>query len=276
MKISEIMTTAVVTIGPDDSLDVGIALLDKHNVRHLPVVHDGALLSMISRRDLSLSTGWLTCAERKTRGQKAPQIVRDIMRDRVVTLSPDHDVEAAASMMIGKRAGAIPILKDGVLVGLVTSSDILSAIRDRNPAAEWARTTDQAENSSKVSEFMHHKPASLAPGKGLAEAGEICREKALRHLSITEDGVVVGLVSERELRFQMEESAQATETSLSEVMVKDVITIGPNEDLAVAADSMIEHHVSGLPVVDDDGLVGFLTDQDVIQYFTAKYRVPAL
>ena len=193
------------------------------------------------------------------------------MRDRVVTLEPHHEVEAAASMMVGKRVGAIPILQANLMIGLVTGSDILGAIRKRNPRALWGQTP---EAGVKVSEYMQRQPDALEPDSDVAEAAGICRRKELQHLPVTEGGVLVGLVSEHELRFELEEHEGRADQSLSEVMVTDLITIGPDEDLSTAADSMIDNKVSGLPVVHGDGLVGFLTDQDVMQHFTAKFRVP--
>lgn len=270
MKLSEIMTTEVVTIGPDDGFDVALALFDQYPFRHLPVVHQDALVSLLSRRDLSVATGWRH-PKNRLRGPQEPGRIRDIMRDRVVTLTPDHGVEAAASMMVGKRVGAIPILQGTRLVGLVTGSDILGAIRKRNPRALWDKTPAAGVT---VAEYMESKPEALQPNSDVAEAAGICREKELQHLSVIEDGVLVGLVSEHELRFEMEEHDGPADQALSEVMVTDLITIGPDEDLSIAADSMIDNKVSGLPVVEEDGLVGFLTDQDVMQHFTAKFRVP--
>ena len=273
MKLSEIMTTKVVSIGPSDDFDAAIALFDSHSYRYLPVIHRGALVGLLSRRELSLATGWLGAAHRKDKGPKDPKVIRDIMRDRVVTLGPHHGIETAASMMVGKRVGAIPILESNAMVGLVTSSDILGAIRGRNPLALWGRHPGVG---AKVSEYMERKPAALDSSTDVAEAADICRRMSLRHVAVTHAGLLVGLVSEHELRFDLEEDRGPADQPLSEVMVTDLITIGPDEDLNAAADSMIEHHVSGLPVVCDRGLVGFLTDQDVIQHFTAKFRVPGM
>jgi CBS domain-containing protein len=272
MKLSEIMTTKVVSVEPSDSLDVALRLLDKHEFRHLPVVHMGALVSILSRRDLSLATGWLTSLERKARGDRGPLLVREIMRDRVVTLTPDHELEAAASMMVGKRLGMIPILSNSLLAGVVTTSDVLGAIRRRNPRAEWVEI---GESHAKVSEYMQPEPDTLPPGRGVAEAAGICRRKALRHLAITEKGEIVGLVSERELRFELEEREPIGTRPLSDIMVTDVVTIGPDEDLSAAADSMIRNRVSVLPVVADRELLGLLTDEDVMQHYTARCRPPA-
>ncbi|MFT7670858.1 MAG: CBS domain-containing protein [Planctomycetota bacterium] len=273
MKLSSIMTTDVVTIGADDSLDEAIALFDRHSFRHLPVVRRGALVSLLSRRTLAMSTGWLTADENKRRGHRGPELVTEIMQDRIVSLGPDHDVETAASMMIGKRAGAIPILEDSVFVGIVTATDLLGAIRKRNPRAEWG---GNAAADAKVSEYMMSKLETLTPERNVAEAAGICRRKDLRHVAITEEGAIVGLVSERELRFGLEDTEVEDDAPLSEVMVTEFVTIGPNEDLCAAADSMIENGVSALPVVMNHELVGLLRNSDVIQHFTAKYRVPPI
>ena len=194
------------------------------------------------------------------------------MRDRIVTLTPEHGTESAASMMVGKRLGMIPILSNSLLVGLVTTSDVLEAIRRRNPRAEWVAA---GESRAKVSEYMQPKPDTLPPGHDTAEAAGICRRKELRHLAITEKGEIVGLVTERELRFELEDRDTVRPQSLGEVMVKELVTIGPHEDLTAAADRMIEERVSVLPVVEDREFVGLLTEEDVMQHFTAKYRPPA-
>lgn len=271
MKLSEVMTTDVVSVGPDDSLDHALALMDRYGFRHLPVVHLGSLVSILSRRDLSLATGWLSCAERKGRGDRGPDLVREIMRDRVVTLTPDHGVEAAASMMVGKRLGVIPLLSNSLLAGIVTTSDILEAIRRRNPRAEWVARN---EGRAKVSEYMQSKPLTLPPGRDASEAAGLCRSGELRHVTITEEGEIVGIVSEHELRYELENREPTHSQCLSEVMVTEVVTIGPDEDLTAAADRMIEERVSVLPVVEEKELVGLLTEEAVMQHFTAKCRPP--
>jgi len=53
-KVSEAMTTDVITVSPDDSVRHCIALTKKHHIRHLPVVKEGRALGMISLRDLFL------------------------------------------------------------------------------------------------------------------------------------------------------------------------------------------------------------------------------
>jgi len=270
MKLSEIMTTKLVTLQPEDSLDEAIRLFELYDFRHLPIVRGGALVSLLSRRDVCLATGWDLEPERKARGARGPVEVREIMRDRIVTLTPEHHVEAATSMMVGKRVGAIPILSDSTLVGIVTTSDLMEALRARNPKAEWSVT-----GAAKVAEYMYSKPDTLTPGQSTSEAGDLCRRNDLRHLAITDGGAIVGLVSELELCHELDGHTLGEDRPLSHVMVTDVVTIGPNDDLAAAADSMLAHRVSALPVVEDREFVGLLTNEAIIQHFTARHSANA-
>ena len=266
MKVSQVMTTEVVTIGPDESLDEAIRLFDSNEFRHLPVVQRDALVSLISERDVSLATGWRTTAERKALGLRGPESVRDIMRERVVTLTPNHPVEAAASMMVGKRVGAIPILEGNRFVGLVTTRDLLSAFRQRNPQAEWGVDSDCS-----VSDYMDAKTPTTRPDESVSAAADVCKSRDLRFLPVTDERRVVGIVSDSDLRHGFEgESGEP----VSEVMVTEPITVEAGLSLTEAADTMLAENVSALPVVSEgDQLLGILTDSDIIQHCTSRRRM---
>ncbi len=265
MKISQIMTTKGVTGTPESTRDEAIRLFEAHAFRHLPVVHKGALVSLISERDIAEATGWKSAKERKALGLSRPTTVREIMRERVVTLTPEHPVEAAASMMVGKRVGAIPILdKQNLFVGIVTTRDLLAAFRKRNPQAEWG-----VDEASKVSDFMRAKVETASPRQQVVEAAGVCKAKAVRFLPVTESERIVGLVSDHDLRFAFEGEVKDT---VDHVMVTQLVTISPEEALTRAADSMLENNLSALPVVRDDTLVGMLTDEDIIQHCTSRHR----
>ncbi|MCB9914622.1 MAG: CBS domain-containing protein [Planctomycetes bacterium] len=266
MKVSQIMTTQVVTIGPDDTLDEAMRLFESRGFRHLPVVVRGALVSLISERDVFLATGWRTAAQRKAAGQRGPTLVREIMRERVVTLTPEHPVEAAASMMIGKRVGAIPILDGNRFVGLVTKRDLLAAFRRRNPQAEWG-----VDARCKVSEYMHRRVDTTSPERTVSEVAGVCRERELSLLPVTEADRVVGVVSDHDLRFGFEGEHPEP---ISGVMATELVTVEPEEALTRAADSMLAHNLSVLPVVSaDHTLIGLLTDEDIIQHCTSRPRL---
>ena len=105
MHIAEIMTPDPIVVGPDCPLDDAIHLFEQCGFRHLPVVEDGALIGMVSDRDLSLATGWVLADYRRTEDSDGPQAVREIMRSPVLSLSTLDTPEDVAAMIVGKRIG---------------------------------------------------------------------------------------------------------------------------------------------------------------------------
>jgi CBS domain-containing protein len=117
LKVSDLMTTALMTINAADHLDEARIDMEMGLVRHLPVIDDrGKLVGIVSDRDLT------------RRGDK--KRVCDVMSRDLVTTRPDAPAHLAASMMIDFRIGAVPVVDDtGALVGVVTLTDYVSLAR---------------------------------------------------------------------------------------------------------------------------------------------------
>ena len=128
-----------------------------------------------------------------------------------------------------------------------------------------------------VREWMTRDPQTVSATTPVMEAMQRLREGGFRRLPVLRDGAVVGIVTDRDLK----EATPSKATTLSiyelnyllskllvkDVMVKSVITIGPEDPIERAALLMEEHRVSGLPVVDGGTLVGILTITDLLRAF---------
>ncbi len=132
MKIRDWMATPVEVAKPLDSLLLARSRLEKHRINQLPVVVNNRLVGIISDRDLRDAFPSVLDIDGRRRVQKmlaGPERVNveSVMTRDVLTLGPEDSVEAAAQIMRRERIGAIPILEEGRLVGILTRSDLLDA-----------------------------------------------------------------------------------------------------------------------------------------------------
>ena len=118
---------------------------------------------------------------------------------------------------------------------------------------------------------------SVSPKTTLPEAVRLMRERGIRHLPVVEDGKLVGIVSDRDLKRAMASPATSLEVheltyllnrlAVGEIMTRTVITIGAMFPVEEAARLMVMEKVSALPVTDADRLVGIVTETDVLDLF---------
>ena len=130
MKVRELMTTDVATIGRNDELTIADDIMKMKRVRHLPVLEEGRLVGILTQRDLfhaALSTA-LNFGEKAQKEFLKTVVVKEVMTDEVRTIGPDADVKEAARLLIEHRIGCLPVVENGKLIGIVSETDLLRAI----------------------------------------------------------------------------------------------------------------------------------------------------
>ena len=125
-----------------------------------------------------------------------------------------------------------------------------------------------------VRERMSTRPVTITADIPITEALRIMRESQVRRLPVVDkNGALVGIVSEKDLLYASPSPATSlsiyemhymlARLLISELMVKDVITVSPDTPVEEAARIMADHKIGGLPVMDGDKLVGIITETDV-------------
>lgn len=126
-------------------------------------------------------------------------------------------------------------------------------------------------------ELMTPDPLTVTPQSSIAEAWDVMRELAVRHIPVVEDGVLVGMLSDRDLaqvdiaRVLRDGGPDALreemETPLVEVMSTDVISVEPETEVGEVIGLLIEHKVGALPVVEPGTreVVGIISYVDVLR-----------
>ena len=131
MKASSAMTRDVVTIEPNQSLKDAHEFMLEWGIRHLPVVKGKTLVGILSDRDILLASG------RDTIGIVVPAIaVSEVMTSMPMTCDISADVSTIARRMLDHKIDCLPIISEGDLVGLVTSSDLMELLIEREQTYE--------------------------------------------------------------------------------------------------------------------------------------------
>ncbi len=112
------MVKDVITINKEADIKEAIRLMEKYSIRHLPVVEGDQFLGLVTEGDLRQLLIPAILEEIK---------VKDVMITDPITVTPDTDIETAATLIYTYKIGGLPVVDDGKLVGILTSTDILRA-----------------------------------------------------------------------------------------------------------------------------------------------------
>ena len=135
MRVGEVMSTSVVTVRPDETVQLAIARMMEGNIGAVIVAEDGRLAGIFTERDvLRLASEGSAFAELK---------LADVMTRTVVTVSPDVHILDAAALMGQRRVRHLPIVEGEYVHGMIGIRDVMRTLiervwRDHDAAAREA------------------------------------------------------------------------------------------------------------------------------------------
>jgi CBS domain-containing protein len=135
MLVQDVMTREVVTLTPEQTLRDAIEVLRREHIRHLPVVEGNKLLGIVTDRDVKRATpSVLTGVGNDDYNKSLLTItVAQLMTREPITVPGGSSLKSAVETLINSRVGALPVVDDGYLVGILTDSDVLRVAYDLLP-----------------------------------------------------------------------------------------------------------------------------------------------
>ncbi|MHB9074189.1 MAG: CBS and ACT domain-containing protein [Desulfobaccales bacterium] len=154
MLVSQIMSTKIVTISPDKQVGQALKLMQKHQIRHLPVMTKNHMAGWITSRDLREVLLASMLEEIK---------VGDVMVQAPLSVTPDTDVEEAARLIHEHKIGGMPVVEGDRLMGVITMQDLISA---------FITMLGLLKSSSRLDLLLDNLPEALdAASRLIKEAG---------------------------------------------------------------------------------------------------------
>ncbi|MGE0646160.1 MAG: cyclic nucleotide-binding/CBS domain-containing protein [Nitrospira sp.] len=186
--VDRIMVNPILTIDGARSMLDASQLMETHHVRHLCVEESGEIVGIISVRDLVRS---FVDAERGPICDldKVYRPLSVLMATTFATIQSDASLRASAQLMRDKRMGSLLTIEAGEIVGIVTERDLV-----------WKGLACHRDpDCTHVGAVMSSPLLDIDVNRTIRDASRAMAERAVRHLAVTENGRIVGVLSVRDL-----------------------------------------------------------------------------
>jgi acetoin utilization protein AcuB len=134
-----------------------------------------------------------------------------------------------------------------------------------------------------VKNWMSREVISVDASEAMKDASQLLRQHKIRMLPVMDIGKLVGVVTDRDLKRASASDANALDVyellyllskiRIREIMTQNPVTVRPDFTVEETAEILLEHKISGVPVVDSDAVVGVITQSDI---FRAMIRLTGL
>jgi len=176
MLVKDYMTRHPLMAQPTMSIVEAQRFMGENNIRHLPVVGDGKrFLGLVTRQTLLVDPGRLGSLDvweiaRTLAGLTVKEVM--LKAKNVSTIGQDATIEEAAGIMVKEKLGCLPVLEEGVVVGIITETDLLAQLKELlGLPTHGVRVTMRVPD--RIGEFAKVTSALAEQGWGIYAAGGV-------------------------------------------------------------------------------------------------------
>ena len=266
MKVRHLMTDEVFVVNRGQPILRAEAVMKWARTRHVPVVDSKSnLVGLITHRDILAAsiTSLVRVPADANKDFLASFPLENAMKRHVTCIDPDASLPLAASLMLEKKIGCLPVTRDGKLLGIITEADFVSVARF-------------CPEQAVVDQIMSTDLWTADTKNNLLFIEALMRWARIRHVPYVDDnGHLVGIISHRDLLRACFSSLLSVDRrsqkrylrriNVGEIANRDVCTTTPNSLIRDVAKTMLELKIGALPVLDGDELVGIVTEADLVK-----------
>jgi CBS domain-containing protein len=255
--ITEISSRKVVSASEKSKLIDIINLMFSQKLRKIPIIDEsGNLKGIVSSTDLLDLFGGGEKYEifNKNRGSLEMK-VENFMARHVKTIHYRTNIRKSLEIFRSERSGLYPVVDSKKVISVVSEWDFVKLIN--------------APVGIKVYDVMVERPFFVRRGYNIYDVSKMMCRGGSRRLPVVEDNILIGMVTPADIIMHIHKNRTYNKlfldkTRVESIMSKDMITIKPDSDLFLAANLMKNMRVGGLPVVDEEEVIGIITERDIV------------
>lgn len=275
MRVNEYMTAPVVVMAPSEPISRARNLMLKHDIGTIVVVEGDEPLGIVTRGDITDRLNTQGPAWRRRPIDRVP--VDLVMTRGLITIYPGATVQQAAELLVENDIGALPVVENGNLIGIIAREDVAEAFIDMNLGL-------------KARDIMMTRVAKVHRHHTLAHVKEVMSEEDTHWVVVMEgDGTPVGLIDTHHLALVKQEDERGdlplkgiemtrkieyggerraryvVEAPLvAEDVMLEFFSVSADEDAGRAVRIMLDEDVNAVPVANEE-IVGIVTKKTILR-----------
>ncbi|MCL7412739.1 MAG: CBS domain-containing protein [ANME-2 cluster archaeon] len=189
-NVREIMREDVISMNINDTISQALVTMIEQNIGGFPVVDgDNKVAAILSERDFVRTIANVTTLKR----------VKEYMSENVVTAGPDMPVREATRTMIKKGFRRIPVVKENVLIGIITASDIMRYLGSGDIFHKPSTENVVGAFNVPIKGMIMRDIVWTSSNEDIGKIAGIMLDKKVGALPVIDDGELCGIITERDI-----------------------------------------------------------------------------
>jgi len=257
MSVQNIMSTEFPTVSSDDRIADVLAVMKDTKYQDVPVVDNGEFMGMVSYASIL-----------KKKSVTLDAKVKGLVKG-VPAVTATMEITKIAELMVSTNSRQLPVVNGKKVTGIIERNKLIQVAKDVKALKEI-----------KVWEIMSNPVEAVKTNDLMDEALELMIREDYRTIPVVNDANnVVGIIGMREIinnnwkknnkTIGDLEKSSRSQITVESIALTSVRTINWDENIAAVVDLMVDHNISTLPVLESNGLVGIITEYDIIELISA-------
>ncbi len=259
MKVKNLMSEPI-TVHKSDKISHAMDLMDKYDTRRLLVINGSDLLGVITMRSIARKLGTWKASNLPASSLHVAAATTDLF----TKVFPDMSFEDAIAL-IDRKGGVLVVVDNSKVMGWVTPHEILKNVHGiKGYAAEIMKD-----------------PIAVCTSDRVSHARRVMLDNDIGRLPITENGDVVGIITEKDVARAMmnfrnlvpdnQQDERIRNLIVGDIMTRNVKSVRTNTPLSEVISTLLNDNIGGVPVLNlKDEMVGVISRRGIIRYLAAK------
>jgi len=275
-KVKDYMSAPIYVIERNEPIQRARNLMFKYGIGRLPVMDGDRLVGIVTKYDI---TNRLNQAAPKWRRRPIDKVpIQVVMTEKPITIFPDATMPQAAELMVENEISGLPVERDGEIVGMITTRDMMRYFSEQDLPA----TVRELMSSNVLSVHRHHTIGHvLEEMNAQGQSRALVYEDNIRPVGIvTRSGLtfseIMGPKDEMEtknIKMTRKESTGGRKQYryvkqmpfvAEDIMTSPIFTISADEKAVAAARQLVEKGIIGMPVLEKEEVVGYFSADEIV------------